>query len=92
MVQILFKVMNNKRAEDGATFALTVTVDDLDRCPDTTIMEMLAAIHLLLQQPDAPMAVFLAVDPQLIISAILKTKGAETKVWLQRKSFSMHDV
>ncbi|CAM9903199.1 unnamed protein product [Ectocarpus fasciculatus] len=33
-------------------------------------MEMLRATHLLLEQPKAPMAVFLAVDPQLIISAI----------------------
>ncbi|CAM9963362.1 unnamed protein product, partial [Ectocarpus sp. 4 AP-2014] len=52
------------------TLALAVIVDDLDRCSREKIMEMLRATHLLLEQPKAPMAVFLAVDPQLIVSAI----------------------
>lgn len=50
--------------------ALTVIIDDLDRCPNDKVMEMLKATHLLLEAPKAPMVVFLAVDPQLIISAI----------------------
>ncbi|CAM9294455.1 unnamed protein product, partial [Hapterophycus canaliculatus] len=54
----------------GETLALAVIVDDLDRCPKEKVMEMLKATHLLLEQPRAPMAVFLAVDPQLITSAI----------------------
>lgn len=62
---------HNERIERGGTkLALTVVVDDLDRCPKEQVMEMLKATHLLLEHPDAPMAVFLAVDPQLIISAI----------------------
>lgn len=56
--------------EPKKTLALAVIVDDLDRCPKAKVMEMLKATHLLLEQPNAPMAVFLAVDPQLIISAI----------------------
>lgn len=52
---------------------LTVIIDDLDRCPKKKVMEMLKATHLLLEQPKAPMVVFLAVDPQLIISAISKS-------------------
>ena len=55
------------------TFALAVIVDDLDRCSKEKIMEMLKATHLLLEQQDAPMAVFLAVDPQLIVSAIAES-------------------
>lgn len=54
----------------GKNLALVVIVDDLDRCPKEKIMEMLKATHLLLEHPQAPMAVFLAVDPQLIVSAI----------------------
>ena len=53
--------------------ALAVMVDDLDRCSKEKVMEMLKAIHLLLEQPNAPMVVFLAVDPQLIISAIAES-------------------
>lgn len=63
------------------TLALAITVDDLDRCPNDKIMEMLTATHLLLQQPNAPMVVFIAVDPQLIISAIVNaSQGIENKV------------
>lgn len=36
---------------------------------------MLEAMHLLLEQPTAPMAVLLAVDPDLILSAISKHLG-----------------
>lgn len=61
---------NRKVKKDSETLALAVIVDDLDRCPKEKIMEMLKATHLLLEQPRAPMAVFLAVDPQLVTSAI----------------------
>lgn len=53
--------------------ALTVIVDDLDRCPKEKVMEMLKATHLLLEHPQAPMVVFLAVDPQLIVAAIAES-------------------
>ncbi|CAM9290709.1 unnamed protein product [Scytosiphon promiscuus] len=72
-LEILFEVINSynrKVKKDGETLALAVIVDDLDRCPKEKIMEMLKATHLLLEQPRAPMAVFLAVDPQLVTSAI----------------------
>ncbi|CAN0136681.1 unnamed protein product [Scytosiphon promiscuus] len=38
-------------------------------------MQMLQATHLLLEQPNAPMAVFLALDPRLIIAAIADFLG-----------------
>ncbi|CAM9839363.1 unnamed protein product [Scytosiphon promiscuus] len=72
-LEILFEVINTYNREvkkDGETLALAVIVDDLDRCPKEKIIEMLKATHLLLEQPRAPMAVFLAVDPQLVTSAI----------------------
>lgn len=59
------------------TLALAVIVDDLDRCPKEKVMGMLRATHLLLEQPKAPMAVFLAVDPQVIVSAIAQSLGGE---------------
>lgn len=65
-----------KKAEDKG-LALAVIVDDLDRCSKEKIMEMLKATHLLLEQPKAPMAVFLAVDPQLIVSAIAESLEGE---------------
>eukprot|EP00752_Nemacystus_decipiens_P017199 g15408.t1 len=81
-LKILVDLINsyNRRApKDVGTLALAITVDDLDRCPNEKIMQMLTATHLLLQQQEAPMVVFLAVDPQLIISAILDT-GVEDKM------------
>lgn len=70
--QILFDVINehNKRATDGKAFTMTVIIDDLDRCPKDKIMQMLEATHLLLEQPKAPMVVFLAVDPRIVLAAV----------------------
>lgn len=80
----------NRRVAKGNdnknTLALAVTVDDLDRCSHEKIMEMLTATHLLLEQRDAPMAIFLAVDPQLITSAIVGSGAVENKVALQGES------
>lgn len=64
---------NANKREIKKTLALAVIVDDLDRCSKEKIMEMLKATHLLLEQPKAPVAVFLAVDPQLIVSAITES-------------------
>lgn len=58
---------NGKR---GVTVA--VIIDDLDRCAPDKILQTLQATHLLLQQPEAQMVVFLAVDPRIIVSAIDK--------------------
>eukprot|EP00752_Nemacystus_decipiens_P001624 g1581.t1 len=69
-LQILFEMINELNERRVHKLALVVIVDDLDRCPKDNVMEMLKATHLLLEHPKAPMAVFLAVDPQLIISAI----------------------
>lgn len=49
-------------------------------------MEMLTATHLLLEQPEAPMAIFIAVDPQLIISAIVNSGGVANKVPLRAEN------
>lgn len=73
--QTLFDVINdhNKQVErhgGGRGFTLSVIIDDLDRCPSNKIMLMLQAMHLLLEQPHAPMVVFLAVDPRIVVSAI----------------------
>lgn len=62
--------LNGSIERSGTKLALSVIVEDLDRCPKEQVMEMLKATHLLLEHPEAPMVVFLAVDPQLIISAI----------------------
>ncbi|CAM9719927.1 unnamed protein product, partial [Ectocarpus fasciculatus] len=67
------KEKKSKQVEIKKTLALAVIVDDLDRCSKNKIMEMLKATHLLLEQREAPMAVFLAVDPQLIVSAITES-------------------
>lgn len=73
----VFDASNKKKPREKckveAKLALTVVVDDLDRCPKKQVMEMLKATHLLLEHPKAPMVVFLAVDPQLIVSAIAKS-------------------
>lgn len=70
-----------EQAKKMKTLALAVIVDDLDRCSEEKIMEMLKATHLLLEQPKAPMAVFLAVDPQLIVSAITESlEGVQNTV------------
>lgn len=61
---------NSKAQKSENRLALAVIVDDLDRCSKEKAIEMLKATHLLLEQPEAPMAVFLAVDPDLIISGI----------------------
>lgn len=66
--------------ESRRELALAVIVDDLDRCPKEKVMEMLKATHLLLEHPTAPMAVFLAVDPELIISAIAESLGKQNPV------------
>lgn len=51
-------------------------------------MEMLKATHLLLEQPKAPLVVFLAVDPQLIISAIAESlEGVPNTVSLMQLLF-----
>lgn len=76
MLQILFKLISDynttweSKGERGVTVA--VIVDDLDRCAPDKILQMLQATHLLLQQPEAQMVVFLAVDPRIIVSAIDK--------------------
>ncbi|CAM9523890.1 unnamed protein product, partial [Hapterophycus canaliculatus] len=65
----------------GRGFTLAVVIDDLDRCPSDKIMLMLQAMHLLLEQQDAPMAVFLAVDPRILVSAIeTSLKGVPDEV------------
>eukprot|EP00903_Cladosiphon_okamuranus_P018178 g16724.t2 len=75
-LRILFELIsdyNTKReskGERGVTVA--VIVDDLDRCAPDKILQTLQAAHLLLQQPEAQMVVFLAVDPRIIVSAIDK--------------------
>eukprot|EP00752_Nemacystus_decipiens_P005720 g5177.t1 len=84
-LKILFGEINkfNRRAsldDDEDILVLAVTVDDLDRCSHEKIMEMLTATHLLLEQPEAPMAIFVAVDPQLIISAIVNSGGVANKM------------
>lgn len=81
IAQTLFDVINDhnrgvereKVEPKKRTLALAVMVDDLDRCSKENVMEMLKATHLLLEQPNAPMVVFLAVDPQLVISAIAES-------------------
>lgn len=81
VTQTLFDVINDynrdvkreKMEPKKKTLALAVMVDDLDRCSKENVMEMLKATHLLLEQPTAPMVVFLAVDPQLVISAIAES-------------------
>lgn len=87
-VQILFDEINSynrrvsKNNDNKDTLALAVTMDDLDRCSQKKILEMLTATHLLLEQHEAPMVIFLAVDPQLIASAIVESGGVENKVAL----------
>lgn len=91
--QILFDVVNsyNRQVQkDGETLALAVIVDDLDRCPKEKIMEMLKATHLLLEQPRAPMAVFLAVDPQLITSAITASLEGLPNTVIPLSLFTQH--
>lgn len=66
------------KRETAKKLGLAIIVDDLDRCPRENVMEMLKATHLLLEHPKAPMAVFLAVDPQLIISAIAESLDGVT--------------
>lgn len=81
IAQTLFDVINDynrgvereKVEPKKKTLALAVMVDDLDRCSKENVMEMLKATHLLLEQPNAPMIVFLAVDPQLIVAAIAES-------------------
>lgn len=62
----MFDVIKDYNKDKGEGFTLAVVIDDLDRCPTDKIMLILQAMHLLLEQPDAPMAAFLAVDPRII--------------------------
>ena len=73
--QTLFEIIGKRNRSKKTTITLIVIIDDLDRCSKETIVQMLEAMHLLLEQPTAPMAVLLAVDPELILSAISKHLG-----------------
>ncbi|CAM9660626.1 unnamed protein product [Discosporangium mesarthrocarpum] len=55
--------------------ALLVTIEDLDRCPKERIVLMLQAVHLLLQQEDAPIVLVMAVDPRIIVTSIEEYLG-----------------
>lgn len=80
-----------KRKGKGEGFTLAVVIDDLDRCPTDKIMLVLQAMHLLLEQPGAPMAVFLAVDPRIVVSAIEKSlAGVSDEV--HTKQLAVHRV
>lgn len=61
---------NEARQPGQRAYTLAIIIDDLDRCPKQQIVSMLQAIHLLLEQQGAPIAIFLAVDPRLVISAV----------------------
>jgi hypothetical protein len=52
---------------------VVVTVDDLDRCSDESIMETLQAINLVLGASD--FFVVLAIDPDMIYRAIARQRG-----------------
>ncbi|KAG5178834.1 hypothetical protein JKP88DRAFT_280941 [Tribonema minus] len=54
---------------------MVITIDDLDRCSKPKIVNMLEAVHLLLQIPSAPIIAFLAIDPRIVIAAIEDTLG-----------------
>lgn len=80
-----------KRKGKGEGFTLAVVIDDLDRCPTDKIMLVLQAMHLLLEQPGAPMAVFLAVDPRIVVSAIEKSL-ADVSDEVHTKQLAVHRV
>ncbi|MCI0688493.1 MAG: KAP family NTPase [Sporichthyaceae bacterium] len=61
-----FVVAEVRRVRRGCRFV--VFVDDLDRCSDDRIMEVLQAIHLLLG--DSEFFVFLGIDSEMIYRAI----------------------
>ena len=77
--QILFEVINkhNNKPDRKTAYTLAVIIDDLDRCPKKQIVDMLRAIHLLLEHQTAPMVVFLAVDPRLVVSAVAEVLDRE---------------
>ncbi|CAM9617389.1 unnamed protein product [Chrysoparadoxa australica] len=54
----------------GKGVSLSVTVDDLDRCSHSQVVRVLEATMLLLCKCDAPVIVFLAIDPRVVVSSI----------------------
>lgn len=93
-LQTLFGIINKRNESKKPAIALIVIIDDLDRCTSKKIIEMLEAIHLLLEQPRAPIAIFLAVDPYLILSAIsqhIRGEDSPEIGLLEAKSFAYLD-
>eukprot|EP00611_Tribonema_gayanum_P005266 TRINITY_DN1450_c0_g1_i3.p1 TRINITY_DN1450_c0_g1~~TRINITY_DN1450_c0_g1_i3.p1 ORF type:complete len:493 (-),score=77.43 TRINITY_DN1450_c0_g1_i3:2005-3483(-) len=68
-LEIMFKLLDKHR------FGMVVTIDNLDRCSSKQIVNMLEAVHLLLQVPDAPVVAFLALDPRIIVAALEDQMG-----------------
>ena len=54
-------------------YRLAVLIDDLDRCPKDVVVKVLEAVILLLC--DAPITVYLAIDPRLVTTAIEEGYG-----------------
>eukprot|EP00611_Tribonema_gayanum_P026242 TRINITY_DN618_c0_g1_i6.p1 TRINITY_DN618_c0_g1~~TRINITY_DN618_c0_g1_i6.p1 ORF type:complete len:1214 (-),score=284.07 TRINITY_DN618_c0_g1_i6:625-4266(-) len=68
-LQVMFKLLRKHG------YGMVITIDDLDRCSKPKIVNMLEAVHLLLQIPSAPIIAFLAIDPRIVIAAIEDTLG-----------------
>ena len=54
-------------------YRLAVLIDDLDRCPQNVVVKVLEAVVLLLC--DAPITVYLAIDPRVVTTAIEEGYG-----------------
>lgn len=71
--------MISKHKDTGQELTLVVVIDDLDRCSQAKIVQMLEAMHLLLSQVQAdspqepkyaPVIILLAVDSRIIHAAV----------------------
>jgi hypothetical protein len=56
---------------------LYIFVDDLDRCTPKTIMDVLQVVHLLLDNNDAPITIWIAVDSRAVVAGIEESMGDE---------------
>ena len=66
---------------------MVITIDDLDRCSPKKIVNMLEAVHLLLEIPGQPVILLLAIDPRIIIAAVEDNWGE-----VQREQVCRHTI
>ncbi|CAB1106251.1 unnamed protein product [Ectocarpus sp. CCAP 1310/34] len=68
-LQLLLDMIKDMGTEKEK-FALVVSIDNLDRCPHDDIVQVLQAVHFLLEKPGANFILILALDSRVVIAAI----------------------